>query len=125
MAVVSRIALALRPNEAGIMDLALDATGNLDMARDAEAVGQHARQRTMTFRGEWFIDTTCGVEWLDKIMGRQFDASLSESIIKTEILETDGVTGIEAFSLSFNRRLRGLNVTQAVVATEFDESSQV
>lgn len=125
MAVVARIAPALRLNDAKIADLAVTADGNLDMVADAEAVGQHARQRTMTFRGEWFLDTTCGVEWLDKIMGRQFDAALAESIIKTEIIETDGATGISAFSLSFNRRLRGLNVTQATIETEYDEDAPV
>lgn len=118
--IVSRIGLALRPNENGIHDLALTADGNLDIVRDAEAIGQHARQRVMTFQGEWFIDTTCGVPWLDQIMGRQFDPALSESVIKKELIETDGVTAIEAFSLSFNRTLRGLNVTRATLATEYD-----
>jgi len=122
---VSRIGLALRPNENGIHDLALTADGNLDMVQDAEAIGQHARQRVMTYAGEWFLDTTCGVPWLDQIMGRQFDPALSESVLKKEMIETDGVTAIEAFSLSFNRTLRGLNVTRATLATEYDEEASV
>jgi hypothetical protein len=122
---ISRIALALRPNENGIHDLAVTDDGNLDMVTDAEAVGQHARQRTMTFFGEWFLDTTCGVPWLEQIMGRQFDAALAESVIKKELIETDGVTGIEAFSLSYSRTVRGINVTRATLATEYDEEATV
>ncbi|WAJ27146.1 hypothetical protein [Antarcticirhabdus aurantiaca] len=122
---VARLGLALRSNEEGIADLGMTADGNLELVADGEAVGQHARQRIMTFEGEWFIDTTCGVPWLEQIMGRQFDEALAESVIKTEILETDGVTGIEAFAMSFDRRTRGIHVARAVVATEHDEVAQV
>ncbi|MCW7544919.1 hypothetical protein N7I30_14015 [Aurantimonas litoralis] len=122
---VTRLAPASRPNADGIHDLALTPEGDLEFVYDAEAIGQHARQRVMTFQGEWFLDTTCGVPWLDQIMGRQFDPALSESVIKKELIETDGVTAIEAFSISFNRRLRGLNVTRATLATEYDEEVTV
>ncbi|MEC5289369.1 MULTISPECIES: hypothetical protein [unclassified Aurantimonas] len=123
--IASRIALALRPNENGIHDLALTDDGHLDLVYDAEAIGQHARQRTMTFSGEWFIDTTCGVPWLEQILGRQFDAALAESVIKKELVETDGVTGIEAFSLSYSRTVRGINVTRATLATVYEEEASV
>lgn len=113
---IARIAPALRMD-----DLALTADGNLDMVTDAEAVGQHARQRLMTFEGEWFLDTTAGVPWLDKILGRQFDATLAESVVKKEIVETDGVTAIESFGLRYVRGVRQLDVFDASVATEYDE----
>jgi hypothetical protein len=122
---ISRIALALLPNENGICDLAVTADGHLYMVHEAEAIGQHARQRTMTFSGEWFLDTTCGVPWLEQIMGRQFDAALAESVIKKELVETDGVTGIEAFSLSYSRTVRGINVTRATLATVYVEEANI
>lgn len=39
-------------------DLYLAADGNLAVATDALAVGQHGRQRLQTHAGEWFLDTT-------------------------------------------------------------------
>lgn len=119
--IVQRIALALRPNAEGIPDLALTADGNLDMVTNAEAVGQHVSQRLQTFEGEWFLDTTAGVPWLDRIMGRKIDLPLAESVMKAETMDTDGVTGIEGFDLRFDRKPRRLNLVRATVATEYDE----
>lgn len=61
------VGLAVAPTGPGIAlghasnDLVLDETGSLVLVRDAEAVGQHARQRLMMFRGEWFLDPEAGV----------------------------------------------------------------
>lgn len=123
--IVSRIAPALRANEHGIADLALTPDGNLDMVIDAEAVGQHARQRLMTFEEEWFLDTTAGVVWLQEIMGRPENLPLAEGVIKAEILDTDGVTGISSFAIRFDRVTRKLEVSRATVRTEYDEDASV
>lgn len=120
---ISRLAIASRPRGGGVYDIGPDADGNLDMVRDAEAVGQHARQRLGTFYGEWFLDTECGVPWLEQIMGRQFDRPLAEAVIKKELLETDGVTGIGELSIGFDRRTRGIAVPRAKIETEYDEEA--
>lgn len=121
MTLVRRLAPALRPNGEGIRDLALAADGNIEFVRDAEAVGQHVEQRLGTFEGWWFLDTSAGVAWLERILGRQFDPALSEAVIKTEVLETDGVTGIEAFDLGFSKDRRSVDASRIVVETEYDE----
>ncbi|WP_116082125.1 hypothetical protein [Tropicimonas sp. IMCC34011] len=102
-------------------DLALDATGNLAMARDAEAVGQHVRQRLLTHEGEWFLDTTAGLPWFARLLGRQFDAELAEALVKAEIADTDGVTEIEAMSVTFDRTTRGMSLHDFAVSTIYDE----
>jgi len=115
------VGLALRPNDEGIHDLALSDNGNLDMVYDAEAVGQHARQRLMTFAGEWFLDTAAGVPWLSEILGRRYDPALAEAVVKAEILETHGVTEITEFSVGFSRATRELQVRGVAVSTIYDE----
>lgn len=115
--IVSRIAPALSQTT---NDLMLAADGNLAMVHDAEAVGQHARQRLMTFQGDWFLDTTAGVAWLEEIMGRKSDMPLAEALLKAEILDTDGVTGIAAFSIRYFRAGRRVDVPTASLLTEYD-----
>ena len=118
---VARIGIALAPSTADAPhDLYLDPNGNLAMVRDAAAVGQHARQRLMTFAGEWFMDTTAGVAWLNSILGRRENLPLAEALIKNEILDTDGVTGLTGFSARFIPEQRALVVTTASVSTEYD-----
>ena len=106
-------------------DLLLAADGNLKMVTEAEALGQHVRQRLSTFSGEWFLDTTAGVPWLDDILGKSYDPALAESVVKSEILNTDGVTEIKSFSVGFDRNTRGLIIKSVEVGTIFDTEVQV
>ncbi len=106
-------------------DLFLVGDGNLATVTDAEAVGQHVRQRLSTFSGEWFLDTTAGVPWLDQILGKAYDPAFAESVVKAEILNTDGVTEITSFSVSFDKATRGLIIRSVDVGTIFDEEVSI
>lgn len=122
---MNRFAFSLAPNLEDIHDLHLDATGNLAVIKDAHAVGQHARQRLMAFYGEWFLNTQIGVHWLDEIFGKKYDPALAEAIVKTELLDTEGVTGISGFSVGFSRKRRELIINQIFVETEYNEVVQL
>lgn len=106
-------------------DLHLDADGSLAVARGAKAVAQHVRQRLMHFQGEWFLDTTAGAPWIYDILGSQYNPALSEAIVKAEILDTDGVTEITSFSVSFNREVRRLNIRDVEAGTIYDEEVRI
>lgn len=121
MTIVPRIGLALRRDGSAPADLYFDDTGSLAVVRDAEAIGQHARQRLMTYEGEWFLDAEAGVPWVRDILGHQYDPVLAESVLKAEILDTDGVTDITSFSVRFSGELRGLSAFNIEVTTVFDQ----
>lgn len=106
-------------------DLFLEADGNLAIVRDAKAVGQHVRQRLMTYEREWFLDTTAGVPWLDEIMGRRYDPALAEAVVKAEILDTDAVVEITSFSVGFVRNIRQLQIKDINVLTDYDQEASV
>lgn len=113
-----RIGLAIDPTT---NDIFVAADGQLATVRDAEAVGQHVRQRLKTFTGEWFLDTAAGVPWLDEILGKQYDPALAESVTKAEVLDTEGVTSIESFAVRFTRASRGLIIDSIEVRSEYDD----
>ncbi|MCA0342009.1 MAG: hypothetical protein LCH99_20075 [Proteobacteria bacterium] len=119
---MSRLGLAI---DQATNDLFLRADKSLAVVTDAEAVGQHTRQRLQTHEGEWFFDTSAGVPWLDQILGKAYDPALAEAVVKAEILDTDQVTGIEGFSVSFDRATRGLNIRSIEVMTGYQEVVQV
>lgn len=122
---MGHVGLSLAPNEFGIHDLHLAPNGNLAVVRDAEAVGQHVRQRLKTFFGEWFMDTDAGVEWLTEILGSDYDPAKAEAVIKAEILATHGVREITGFSVRFNRTTRELAAYDVTVLTDYDEIIEV
>lgn len=120
--VATRIGLAL---DEATNDLFLSDDGNLAMVTDAEAVGQHGRQRLQTYSGEWFLDTTCGVPWLDQVLGKGYDPALAEAVVKAELLDTDGIEEITSFSVAFDKGSRGLIINEIEVLTMFDEEVTV
>lgn len=119
---MDRIGLAL---DQTTNDLFLRSDGSLAVVRDAEAIGHHVRHRLKTYQGEWFLDTVAGVPWLDQVFGRQYDPALAESVVKAEIMDTEGVTNITAFSVSFDRKTRNLIIKEVEVATVYDEKAPV
>lgn len=122
MTVLPRIGLAI---DQDTNDVYLDDAGNLAMVFNAEAVGQHVRQRIGTFEGEWFLDTSAGLPWLKDVFGKAYDPAIAEALVKAEILDTDAVTEITSFSVAFDRGRRGLLIRSVEVMTEYDEEASV
>ncbi|QIG74973.1 baseplate assembly protein W [Rhizobium phage RHph_I72] len=117
---LNRVGLALKRIGDAPADVYLDANNSLSLVQDAEAVGQHVRTRLMAYEGEWFLDSAVGLPWVRDILGGLYDPILAEAVIKAEILDTDGVTDISSFSVSFSRQTRGLSVFDIEVNTEYD-----
>lgn len=81
-------------------------------ANSPATVGQAVYTRLKLLQGEWFLDVTDGVPYLQKILGKHFGGN-PDAYIKQRILTTQGVTSIVSYSSSFdgNTRLYTVNVT--------------
>ena len=117
----SPFGLALDPET---HDLYLRPDNSLAIARDAQAIGEHVKQRLKMFAGEWFLDNRLGLPWLPRdgqfaIFDRPYNAGASEALIKAEILNTPGVVSVEAFEARVDRLTRGL-IIEAEIVTIFD-----
>lgn len=114
--------LSIQPHN----DLHLDEDGNLVVVTAAEAIGQHIRQRLKCWTGEWFLDTTAGVDWTRYVLGRPpSELPIAEATIKAEILATPGVTEILEFDASYDRSSRGLRIHRCVVTTTYDDTIEI
>lgn len=122
---MSHIGISLKEINGAIQDVHLAPDGNLAMVKDAEAVGQHAKQRVMTFKGEWFLNSDVGVPWLTQLLGKGYNPALAESIIKAVIKKTGGVTAITTFSVRFNKVRRQLSAFDITVKTIYDNEVQL
>lgn len=122
---IERTGIALKRIGDNPADIYLDSSGNLATVKNAEAIGQHARQRLMAFEGEWFLDKDVGVPWIGKILGEGFDPALAEGMIKAVISDTDGVTEITSFSTRFNQHTRNLSAFDIEVGTEYETEVKI
>ena len=116
-----------------LLDLNHDMTFGAGLANfcvNAEATAQNARTRLQLIQGEWFLDVSAGVPYLDNdyvtkaITDKPADLAFTEAAIQEEILDTDGVSAITSFASEFDADIRLFSV-QATIQTEFGTTEDI
>ena len=88
--------------------------GLANFAADDEAVLQTIRSELHLQLGEWFLDITRGVPWIQNpnmtaqpVLGRHpADHANAEAQIKAAILRVEGVAALYSFAIQFNHATR-------------------
>ncbi|MBR8380714.1 hypothetical protein KDW20_33585 [Burkholderia cenocepacia] len=77
-----------------------------------DAVAQAVLTRLRLLQGEWFLDTTAGMDW-PAVIGKNTQGT-ADAAIRACILGTTGVTEITAYSSSLDSTSRKLTVTATI-----------
>jgi hypothetical protein len=77
----------------------------------SEAVAIQLAMNLKLIQGEWFLDQTAGVAWLDSALGNGIfgggaDLQFLESEVKRVTLGTAGVSALLSFDLAFDHETR-------------------
>lgn len=80
------------------------------------AVAQAIGTRLRLWLGEWFLDLTVGVPWITQVVGTG-TSGIRDMVIRTAILNTEGVLSIVSYSSSLDteNRLFSVNATVGTV----------
>ena len=89
-----------------------------------EAVAQNVKTRILLLKGEWFLDLSAGLPWLQKIMVKPASVKLANLIIRKTIQKTPGVSRIMQFSSYYDENTRKLFI-EATVLTIYDEITTI
>ncbi len=82
-------------------------------------IAQRLRQNLLTLFGEWFLDGTIGLPWLQEIFEKNTPARQIDDLIKKEVLGTRGVTGFKSYTpIDLNTATRRMTLTFSVLTTE-------
>lgn len=100
-------------------DLALDpATGDIDLTAQKlhlvdgdDAIVQHVALRLRMFRGEWFLDSTVGMPYYERVLVKNPDLVAVRSAFRQAIASTPGIASIDKFDLALDSTIRKLTVT--------------
>jgi hypothetical protein len=85
--------------------------GSLDYHHDTpDGVAQAVATRLRLLAGEWFVDTDAGVPYQTGILGTGTQFS-RDAVIRDAVLNTQGVTGIDAYSSIFEPNSRNFSVS--------------
>lgn len=97
------------------VDLKLDASHDLDFADERlhfVAGEQRIRQQVVitlkTFLGEWFLDNTHGVPYLEHILVKNPNRAEVEAILRAKIKAVPNVVGVPKMRLLLNHPTRSL-----------------
>jgi hypothetical protein len=88
--------------------------GDLVLIYGLDLVTQNLKIRLWVLFGEWFLDYTQGIRFLQDIMTKKPDESSVAAQIKSCILDTDNVTKLTSFSITTNPAVRTALVTFSV-----------
>lgn len=99
-------------------DILFNERGDLQLLDGAERIRQQIEVTLLTFLGEWFLDTSFGVPYLEQIMTKNPLFSQVQTIIRSRVIAVPGVTRVVSVALTLNRAARALGVTIAAETTE-------
>ena len=100
-------------------DLVLDTAGNIAVADDPYATAQDVASALRLFQGELWYDSTQGVPYLQRILGKLPPVGFLKAQFEAAAMTVPGVAGATAFITGFNNRtLTGqVQVTMTLGAT--------
>ncbi|PZT35153.1 hypothetical protein A7X93_00680 [Stenotrophomonas maltophilia] len=93
-----------------VHDLAVDGT-NVVLVDGASRVRQQVKVTLMTRFGEYFLDVTFGVPYLESILVKRPNRSEIEAVLRQRINDVPGVTGVTRMQLNIDRERRQLEVS--------------
>ena len=92
--------------------------GDFLLIDNAERVAQQIKVKLLTFLGEWFLDNTWGVPYLEYILVKQPNQDLIKQILSEQILSVDDVKSLNALELDYQVKVRTLIINYEV-STEY------
>jgi hypothetical protein len=94
----------------------LSPTGNLALVADNEAISQAIKQAVATYLGEWFLDETIGVAWVQSILVKNPNLAVVKEVIREAIAGVQGVASVDQLNVVFDKVSRGLAYTFAATS---------
>ena len=76
----------------------------------SENLAQRLKIRLQTFKGEWFLDGTIGIDYFNQIAGKNRYKAAVDAIIQAEILKEQEVLQITAYSSVVDKTTRKITI---------------
>ena len=83
-----------------------------------DVVAQRLRIRLLTWQSEWFLDTSYGPPYMQRILGHKIKKSAVDLIFQREILAENGVKELTLFESTFENRKYSLSFRVKVTTGE-------
>lgn len=85
--------------------------GNMFLTTGIQAKRQHVKQRLLFFAGEWFLDDSIGIPYIQQVMVKNPNPVIIDSLLKNTIITTPGFRQLDQFELDLEPDTRVLTLT--------------
>lgn len=100
-------------------DLVIDpATGDLQLLSAARRIAQQIKVTLLVFLGEWFLDTSFGMPYLESILVKNPRLGTINAVFRARIIDVPGVIRVRRLEFDIDRVQRALTVTFEAETTE-------
>ena len=108
-----------------MLDLALNAKSHDIVRRDgdmllidnAERVAQQIKIQLLTFYGEWYLDTTWGVPYMEYILVKNPNFTIIRQIFREQILSVDDVESVESLDVEYDAQTRTMTLVYSATTS--------
>lgn len=108
-----------------MLDLALNAKSHDIVLRDgdmllidnAERVAQQIKIQLLTFYGEWYLDTTWGVPYMEYILVKNPNFTIIRQIFREQILSVDDVESVESLDVEYDAQTRTMTLVYSATTS--------
>jgi len=77
--------------------------------RDSSAIAQNVLTRIRSFRGDWYLNVTFGIDWIQLLGNLGTETRLLRAVEST-VLQTDGVISIQRLGIIRRNANRGVTI---------------
>ncbi len=85
--------------------------GDLSLVADVNAIMQEAELTLGFLLGEWFLDITQGIPYLQTVLVKSPNLAAIESVFRDALLGVAGISSVQVMALDFNRSARKLTAS--------------
>lgn len=85
--------------------------GDHAIVSDSTATKQRLNQKFKLWRGEWFLNTSAGVPWLEDILGKKPRTEVLQTLFSQVIQSDPGIKTLQSLSFEYNEVERKLQIT--------------
>jgi hypothetical protein len=98
--------LALSPSH----DLDLSDAGDASLVDGAERIAQQIKVTLLAFLGEWFLDVSFGIPYVESVLVKGPDRAQLEAIFRAKIADVPGVRTVRRIALLIDHAGRAMQI---------------
>jgi hypothetical protein len=92
--------------------------GDLATVSGSAAILQNILQTLGVFLGEWFLNTSLGIDYFGSVLTKNPNQQIIDAIFISQILAVPGVTALTAYSFTRNNAFRSLAINFTAQTTQ-------